>query len=375
VNRRVRNRGRAAPPFRGVAWLFVALFLAQAGAALAHVGGTTGFATVSVHGGTVRYSLTLSADALGAAGVARPPDMRLPQSPDDDALARLVAGKVEISADGRRCEPVPGTVTPPSPDRANVVIIVHYACAGTVRELALHDRLSDAFGGDYHTLVKFEGPSGSQQHLFEPERREARFVVAASSGTAPPAPSSPSGVLAFFRLGIEHILSGFDHLLFVFALILRGGSIASVLAIVTAFTVAHSVTLALAVLHVMSVPAWLVEPVIALSIVYVAAENIFSERAISRRWAVSFIFGLVHGFGFAGALLELELPTGSLVGSLLSFNLGVEAGQAMVIAVLWPALMWLRRFDWEPRAATTLSALVLTAGLALLIERALFPLD
>src|SRR5262249_23597958 len=99
--------------------------------------------------------------------------------------------------------------------------------------------------------------------------------------------------------------------------------------------------------------------------------NIFFERAASRRWSVAFIFGLVHGFGFAGALMELGLPTQALVGSLVSFNLGVEAGQAMAVALLVPGLLWLRRFQWERQAVPAASALVLPAGLALLVERAL----
>lgn len=345
------------------------LGLAGAGPALAHSGGTMGYASVSVHGGTVRYSLTLALDtlAIGPTGAGRPA-----AGLDYDALAGLVARKITIVANGRACQPVPGSVSRPAPDRANIVITVDYACPGRVRGLALRDDLSDELGDGYHALTSFEGSDGSRQYVLEPERREARVDLSGAAEQGSPDRPPANGVVAFFRLGIEHILSGFDHLLFLFALILRGGTIGSLLVIVTAFTVAHSITLALAVLDLVTLPPQLVEPVIALSIVYVAFENIFFERAVSRRWAVGFVFGLVHGFGFAGALLELGLPTGALVGSLVSFNLGVEAGQALVIAGLLPALLWLRRFEWERRAVTTLSALVLTAGLALLVERALF---
>ncbi len=155
------------------------------------------------------------------------------------------------------------------------------------------------------------------------------------------------------------------------ALVLGGGGIGSLFAVVTAFTVAHSITLAVAVLGAASPPAWIVEPVIALSIVYVAAENVFLKRTASWRWAVGFAFGLVHGFGFAGALLELDLPPAALAGALLSFNLGVEAGQAAVIAAFLPALLWFRRVAWERRAVTALSAVVLVAGLAFLVDRVL----
>src|SRR5207244_11232784 len=111
----------------------------------------------------------------------------------------------------------------------------------------------------------------------------------------------------------------------------------SLLKIITAFTLAHSVTLALAVLNVVVLPDRLVEAVIALSIAFVAAENLFLNPVVSRRWLVSFCFGLVHGFGFSSALRELGLPRQGLVLSLLGFNLGVEAGQALLVAPPVPA--------------------------------------
>ena len=151
-----------------------------------------------------------------------------------------------------------------------------------------------------------------------------------------------------------------------------GGRLRSLLGIVTAFTIAHSITLALAILGVVVIPPAVVEPVIALSIAYVALENIVREQAASGRWLVSFVFGLVHGFGFAGALLELGLPPGGILSSLLFFNLGVEAGQALVVAALFPALLWFGRFAWERRAVTAISTAVLVAAMALAIERVLF---
>ena len=354
---------------RRASWLVIALLLL--GPAHAHVAAVMGYATANLHGGTVRYILTLGLDALAVIGGDAFPGARPPSRAGYDALAELVARKVVISADGGRCEPVPGVVTPPSPDHANVTVVVDYACPGTPRELTLRDDLSDVLGRDYHTLVRVEVPGSIQQYTLEPDQREARTVVATpTEDTAPERPLG-HGVLAFFRLGVEHILTGIDHLFFLLALILRGGGIGSLLAIVTAFTAAHSITLALAVLGVVSPAAWIIEPVIALSIVYVAAENIFLERAASRRWAVAFAFGLVHGFGFAGALIELDLPKAALAGALLSFNLGVEAGQAMVVSVLLPALMWLHGFVWERRAVTALSAIVFAAGLAFLVERVL----
>jgi hydrogenase/urease accessory protein HupE len=220
-------------------------------------------------------------------------------------------------------------------------------------------------GADYHTLAKIEWPGGIQQFAFQPDARETKITIATIG-------ESSRGVGSFFPLGIEHILTGYDHLLFLLALILRGGNIWSLLKIITAFTLAHSITLALAALNIVTLPDRLVEATIALSIAYVAAENLFMRKAASHRWAVSFLFGLVHGFGFSTVLRELGLPREGLVWALLNFNLGVEAGQATAVLAAVPLLFWLRRFKWEPRAVMTASVVVLAVGLTLFVDRVLF---
>ena len=171
-------------------------------------------------------------------------------------------------------------------------------------------------------------------------------------------------------LGIHHILSGYDHLLFLLALLLPGGGLLSLLKIITAFTIAHSVTLSLAVLQVVTLPDRLIEAVFALSIMFVAAENLFLDPTVSRRWVVSFCFGLVHGFGFSSALRELRLPAHHLLLSLFGFNLGVEVGQALVVTACLPLLLLLRRSRWESRAVLGSSLAILLVGLVLFVERA-----
>ena len=342
----------------------ILILITLIGSARAHTAGSTGYAAVTVHGQTVHYVLTLSTEVLQASGT-------MPER-DFASLAGLVARQVAVVVNGTGCAAVPGTVQAPSAARPTVVVTVDYACAGDVRALALTDNLFDTFGPDHHTLATVEWPTGRQQIVFEPDRREARFALSAETAAPPDRGSAESSQLAYFRLGVEHILTGYDHILFLFALILRGGRLRSLLGIVTAFTIAHSVTLALAVLGVVVVPSRIVEPVIALSIAYVALENIFRKRATSYRWAVSFVFGLVHGFGFAGALLELGLPPSGLIGSLVFFNLGVEAGQAMIVALLFPALLWMYHFVWERRAVTAMSVVVFVAAMALVIQWVLF---
>lgn len=349
--------------------LCLVLMLPAGRGALAHVAGTTGYAKVSLHDGTIRYRLTLGIDALVALGseAALGPGRTLRQ----EILAEIVARQVAITVDGIPCMAMPAGVTPPSADRANVIVTVDYACRGKPGELTLSDNLSDALGPDHHTLTSIEAPGGAQQFTLERGAREARLSLAPA--VVPAAAGIPyrGGLLAFFRLGVEHILEGFDHLLFLLALLLRGGRLGSLLAIVTAFTLAHSITLVLAVLDLAAPPSGLVEPMIALSIVYVAAENILAAHPATRRWAVGFAFGLMHGFGFAGALQATEMPRDALAGALLSFNLGVEAGQALVIACILPLILRLRCSDMGERILMGFSALLLIAGLALMTERIL----
>jgi hydrogenase/urease accessory protein HupE len=164
----------------------------------------------------------------------------------------------------------------------------------------------------------------------------------------PTRPSAWGVAGTYLALGIEHILTGIDHLLFVLALLLLTTGTWRLVKTVTAFTVAHSITLGLATLGIVHVPSRPVEAVIALSIVFVAAEIVQARRgraglAVQMPWIVAFIFGLLHGFGFAGALSEVGLPEGHIPVALLFFNLGVEAGQLLFVAAVLALVAGLRR--------------------------------
>lgn len=208
------------------------------------------------------------------------------------------------------------------------------------------------------------------QDRADPGAPGAEAVLSAGSprldlGVEPVAPP----VAAFFGIGVEHILIGADHLLFLLGLVLVARRRRDLLALVTSFTAAHSVTLSLAALGLVTLPPSLVEPAIAASVVYVGVENLVRPTA-ARRWRLTFLFGLVHGFGFAGVLAEIGLPSGQVGGALGLFNLGVEAGQLFVLLLVWPALVALRRFGgWERRAVPALSVTVALAGLVWLLER------
>ena len=147
-------------------------------------------------------------------------------------------------------------------------------------------------------------------------------------------------------LGLEHILSGIDHLLFVLSLLFLVGFRRRLIGTVTSFTVAHSLTLAASALGALTLRPPPVEAVIALSIVLVSAEALSNRDTLTRRWPeiVAFLFGLVHGLGFAGALKEIGLPERHAPVALLTFNVGVEAGQLLIIALVWILVMATRRF-------------------------------
>ena len=175
----------------------------------------------------------------------------------------------------------------------------------------------------------------------------------------------------FVPSGIHHILIGPDHLLFLFGLLLLGGGVRQLLLVVTAFTVAHSITLSLAVLNIVTPPARLVEPIIALSIVYVGVDNLLARGGRDMRVWIALVFGLIHGFGFASVLREMGLPGGALGWSLFSFNLGVEVGQLAVVLVVAALLGAIRARSAVAgqRIAVGGSIAVIAAGAFWFVER------
>ncbi len=170
------------------------------------------------------------------------------------------------------------------------------------------------------------------------------------------AADDPRGMLeiakAYTVLGVEHILTGFDHLLFVIGLLFLVGFQRKLIWTITAFTAAHSLTLASAALGWLTLRPPPVEACIALSIVLVAGEALRERQTLARRLPalVAFIFGLVHGLGFAGALKEIGLPERHLAVALLTFNVGVEIGQLLVVGAAWAVTWWLSRQPWAARA-------------------------
>jgi hydrogenase/urease accessory protein HupE len=187
------------------------------------------------------------------------------------------------------------------------------------------------------------------------------------------------GVFAVIRkfvpAGIHHILIGPDHLLFLVGLLLLGGSVRRLTMVVTSFTIAHSITLSLAALNIVTPPARIIEPAIALSIVFVGADNLLAQGGRDVRAWIAFGFGFIHGFGFANVLREMELPARALGWSLFSFNFGVEIGQLIVVVLVASAFAVLRaRSAWaRSQLVYAGSIVVIAAGSFWFVQRVFFP--
>lgn len=202
----------------------------------------------------------------------------------------------------------------------------------------------------------------------------ALFAVAANAHEINYAlENAPSHNVFWFytSLGFEHIVPlGFDHILFVVCLCLLNTKFSAILWQATAFTLAHSITLALSVQNIITLPAAVVEPIIALSILFVAVENLVIRELKSWRLALVFLFGLIHGLGFASALNEIGLPRDRFALSLISFNLGVELGQLLVIAVVSAVLFFFRKRPWyQPRIVYPISLVIICIAAYWTIQR------
>jgi hypothetical protein len=181
-------------------------------------------------------------------------------------------------------------------------------------------------------------------------------------------------ISSFIQLGIEHIWTGYDRILFLISLLMLGGKLDYLIKVVTAFSLSHSITLALAVLNIVSVPSRWVEIIIALSIGYIAAENLWRKEPNPTRWQWTFGFGLIHGLGFSSALQELSLPQNNLVVSLASFSVGIEIGQISIVLFTYFCLNYLRKFPGDLMIRRSISAGVIVMSIVWFWERAVMGL-
>ncbi|MER7443374.1 HupE/UreJ family protein [Micromonospora avicenniae] len=255
-------------------------------------------------------------------------------------------------------------------DSGAVQVALAYSCAASGALTVRSDifRVSDGVVDDTTTMVAYDVDG----------RRGSTLLDSAHTSVTVGHTDLLNDIPRFVRLGAEHLLFGLDHVLFLLALLLGAKRLRDVVEVATAFTIAHSVTLVLAALGWVSVPGWIVEPLIALSIAFVAVDNLLSPRT-SHRLPVVFGFGLLHGLGFAGALSVDGPLSASTLADLLSFNVGIELVQLAIIALAFPGLLFLRRAMTRPVAARALTlgtaaatVAVAGAGLVWFVERSSF---
>ena len=270
----------------------------------------------------------------------------------------LVQDGVVVTAGGARCD---GQWKVSRMDDGGARAQASLACPSGAARATVALPLLDKLSPGHRHIARAAAGGGAE---VESVLYAGQGQLEVSAGAA----SRPS-FLSFVGLGFEHILSGLDHLLFLFGLLLVGGRFRELTKVVTAFTVAHSLTLAATVLGLLAPSHRLTEPLIALSIAYVGVENLFKPDP-KKRWRLTFLFGLVHGFGFAGALAEISLPASQKPLALLGFNAGVELGQLAVLALVLPALNALSRAEWfKRRAIPALSAAIVVPAMVWFVAR------
>jgi len=327
------HRAKAAVFPCGIS-LLISLLAAQA---VAHPVPFT-FADVRLESGALE--LTLVAHVFDVAHELQldPPERMLDRAVLDahgSQISALLQSRLRISVNGTQLRDSAWSAPEPLPDRQSIQLRARYPTEGVTGSVLVAARLFP-YDPNHQTFLNFyEGDDLTSQAILDRNHAEFEYFAGTRQGVM-------AVIRKFVPTGVHHILIGPDHLLFLVGLLLLGGSIRQLLLIVTAFTLAHSITLTLAALSLVTPPASIIEPAIALSIVYVGIDNLLVRGGRDVRGWIAFLFGFIHGFGFASVLREMGLPSRALGWSLFSFNLGVEIGQLFVVVIVASALLTLR---------------------------------
>jgi hydrogenase/urease accessory protein HupE len=350
-------------------WIVVAL-VACATPAAAH---PAPFSYIDVRVDGARAELTVVAHIYDVAHELGMADMSLlldaaTLRAESVRITALLSGRLHLRIDGTPGPAAEWSAPEPLVERQAIRTRASLAVSKPPGVLTLSARLFP-YDPAHQTFVNiYEGGALMRQAILDQSRSELEYFAGTRQGTV-------AVIRKFVGSGIHHILIGPDHLLFLIGLLLLGGSLRQLVLVVSAFTAAHSVTLSLAALNILSPPARIVEPAIALSIIYVGADNLTVRGGRDVRAWIAFGFGLIHGFGFAGVLREMDLPSRALGWSLFSFNLGVEIGQLVVVIAVAAALSAVRTRSEIAgrRLAFAGSLVVIAAGAFWFIERVFFP--
>ncbi len=306
---------------------------------------------IDVHRGTIAVSLSMAGADAALVATLRGADPRA-------ALTALARETIRLSLDGEALAPVVSDVSIDAGGaRVRMVSRIRGSDRDTRRLTVTSDVPKRLARGHRELLVVTVNGGPTAQKLLDAESDSVTVDLGADPGAA-------STAWSFLTLGNRHILSGADHLLFLAGLFLAACTARELIVLLTAFTVAHTISLALVVIAGAHLPAPVVEPLIAASIAWVGVENLIGARHRGR-WLVVFGFGLIHGFGFAGALADLGFGSTAMdvAVALFFFNAGVESGQLFVAAAMLP-LLWVMRSRpvWRARLRPVCSLLVAMAG-------------
>ncbi|MET0650459.1 MAG: HupE/UreJ family protein [Pyrinomonadaceae bacterium] len=341
-----------------------------AGRALAH-NPMTSWAVARLHDDRIELEVELSAESvwtlLGEPATSAPDVAAVPER-----LKAIAPDLYKLSAGGAELSPRSVHVDLPDDDGVNFQVVYPRPAGARLRfdaaflqKLSLDHRTTLTLKDAADKVLRTEVLTATANSLETDDTNAGSDAAAGRS----------SSFWGFLKLGVEHILTGYDHLLFLLGLLVACRRFSTAAKIVTCFTIAHSLTLALAALDVVSLPGRVVEPLIAASIVFVAVENIIRRGEPGWRWALTFALGLVHGFGFAGALRDAGLGSGgaALLVPLFSFNLGVELGQVAVAALVLPLLWKLRDIPaFERYGRVVISVAIALAGAYWFVTRLFF---
>lgn len=353
----IRNVCHDMAPLLFAAVACVAFLIASPPAAAHERIGTFSHAVVTVTGDTVAYYLNLpprvSSLLHGNIG------------DDADELTDFFRSQIRVTTWDSDCPLANVKQTPPLRS-GNKIVELAFRCPGDVTDLTITSSLFLDLDESHTQFVRLAPPDDPSSVLHEAVLTESNMVFhvadVKTGGSA-----SLERATAFIKLGIEHLLTGYDHILFLLTVVV-GISFIESLKAVTSFTLAHSLTMALAFLGAISLPSSIVEPLIAATVIYVAFENVLRAN-IRRRWVWTFFFGLIHGLGFVGALKLITVSRSELVLSLVSFNVGIELAQLLVVAVAVLALRYTRRYPWNVFLNRGFSAGVGLLGIVWLVQR------
>jgi len=260
-----------------------------------------------------------------------------------------------------------------------------FTCGQELGQVRLIDKLFFSISPTHENITDIHSGNDVQKLIFSSTLHEVEVDYQQARATQTSAATLLT-IFTFLKIGILHILAGYDHILFLLGLLIVTKRFKNILKIITSFTLAHSLTLTIAALGIFLLPSRLTESLIALSIAYVAIENVLMIARhetkqwytklfladVSKRWLVALFFGLIHGFGFSSALREIGIPSNELVTSLISFNVGVEFGQLLIIATLLPLLWFVRKKHWDNNVIKVVSIIIGIVGLIWFVQRAFF---